>query len=349
MIDQRIVGAIIREDLSEYSLTADDARVLVRQRVATPVSSLLRQFPEAATTEAHQILQAARDRAAMESLLLARTANEVSQILNAAGIPALIYKGVAAATMNQGTWIGRESVDVDVLVAVDTVGQAHEALVGAGLTRSRQRTDPPSPFFKFHSFENAYTGLAKTVDLHWRVDSQHQFDIPFGTLWEDRRRIVNRGVEVWTPSPAASILLSAIHGSKEFWYTLRHMLDFASAVSGMRPAEWAEVEEAAQFGAAKPVAVALGIAESCGTPLLPAIAGPWAQKMAQQFTDAWTPHEGNLLVAAQGPANALRRGALRAAMAPRPLAVVDSWLRFGLMVANHKARVALGREPQTER
>lgn len=348
MIDQRLVGAIVREDLSDYSLSAEDARLIVRQRVATPVASLLRQFPQAASPEAHQILQAASEKAAFDSLLLARTANDVSKILESAGIPALVYKGVVVASLNQGTWLGRESVDVDVLVAPDTVGDAHEAFVAAGLTRFRSRTDPPSAFFKFHSFENAYSGLAKTVDLHWRVDSQRQLGIPFDTLWQGRQRIVNQGVNVWTPSQAVSILLSAIHGGKEFWYALRHMLDFASSVSGLGADEWVDVEAAAEFGAAKPLSVALAIAELCDTPSLPATAGPWGRQMAQRFADDWAPSEGNPLVVAKGPRNGLRRATLRAMMAPRPAAVADGWLRFSLMVSSHKVRVLTGREPATK-
>lgn len=344
MIDQRIVGAIVRGDLTGYALTADDARLIVRQRVATPVASLLQDFPDAASEEAHAILKTASDKAALSSLLLARTANDVSRILNDADIPALIYKGVAVAAMNQGTWRGRESVDVDVLVAPDRVDDVHDAFVAAGLERYRHRADPPGPFFRFHSFENAYTGLARTVDLHWRVDSQHQLDIPFDTMWQGRQRILSRGVEVWTPSTAVSILLSAIHGCKEFWYTLRHMLDFASSVSGLSPQTWAEVEEAAKFGAAKPLAVALGIAEACETPSLPATAGPWAQRIAGDYTRDWTPQKGNPLVWAKGPGNALRRLGLRAQMAPGLGAVLDGWLRFSLMVTSHKVRTLTGRD-----
>ena len=330
MIDHRIVGAIIRGDLSGYSLTADDARIIVRQRIATPVSSLLRDQADAASAEAHEILTAARDKAALQSLLLARTANEASGMLGAADIPALVYKGVAHAVNDVGTWRGRESVDVDVLVPRNRVSEVHAVFSAAGLERADGISRAPSRLMRYHDIEVAYRGLPKTVDLHWRLEAPGHLDVPFEHLWNERQRIDNAGLQIWSPNEAFAVVISAVHGTRERWNSLRLMLDFSAAISGMQPGEWEAVASASSYGSSKSLAVALGVAELCQTPQMPAKSRDWGHRLATAFVHESAPNLNDPTFRRTRPADAVRRRIRRWQLTPRPSAAIDGLLRSAI-------------------
>lgn len=337
MIGPQLVGAIVRGDLAGYRLDADDARLIVRQRVATPVQALLQSHPGVADAEAVEILDRAVRRATLASMLQVATSNRIAEILDQAGVRALIYKGVALRQSGGGSWRGRESVDVDVVIDGSDLVRAHEAITAAGLSRVDGKDVAPTALSRLVQIEMAYQGLPTTVDLHWRLESRGYLDIPFDRLWDERRRVDADGMAVWTLGAADSVLVSAVHGTREEWRSLRHMLDASTQLAGMPQDEWLEVVEASRCGATKSLAVALAVADACGTIGLPAIPGTWAMTMAQDFLDDWSERaSGAKPRLALSPRDALRRRTIRWRLAPSSLAAADGLARAGLRQVTQK-------------
>lgn len=335
MIDQRIVGAIVRGDLNGYRLDADDARFIVQQRIATPLYRLLLAQPEAADQQAMQLLARVAQQATRWSMLQVATANNVAAMLGDAGIRVLVYKGVALAASRLGTWQGRESLDVDVVIDVNDVVNAHAVLRNNGMVRWDGQDDAPSALFRYHDIEMAYSGLPATVDVHWRLETPGYLDIPFAELWEDRRRLTVDSLDVWTLGAAETVLVSAVHGSREHWQTLRQMLDVGLQLANMPLDEWRSVATKAHAsGASKSLAVALAVAQSCEVPGLPAVAGDWAHDVATDLLSSWS--AGIQPVTAASPLDALQRRWLRWQMAGSPSAAFDSLVRASLRQVFHQ-------------
>lgn len=342
MIDLRIVGALVAGDLSEYRLHADDALLIAANRIATDVQRLLDQGRANVTPEAREVLAARGRRAAIRSMTQAVTANSVARILEHAKVPALTYKGIALAMELHGDWRGRESSDVDILVASANIKRTHQAFVAAGLTRPGGTTAPPGAFYRFRVFEVSYVGLPVTVDLHWNVESPGYYRLPFRELYERRQNFTETGLDICAPSRADMLLIAALHGTREGWRSLRHILDFAQLAVGTEAAQWALAEDLSRHGPQRSLAVALGVANACGVEGLPALPGPWARKMATKhlagLKAALSAGFGPAAAVVGTPQAALRRRQLRWQVAPNTGVAADALLRSALRQVGHGKR-----------
>lgn len=277
MLDRAFVGALQRRDLTGYRITQEDVQRLVQERVVCEVEALLPAFPDVADPDTAAVLSAKARTILMNSLLLAATATRVSDILAEAGVPVLVYKGVALASQTTGDWRGRRSVDVDVLIDRSTTAAAHEALVAAGLHRlddspppHRQSTpNPPSRFKKLRAIETSYVGLPVGIDLHWNVEFPGYLGIPFAESWSRRQRIDDGGLRVWTFGRAEALLVAALHGTREEWRSFRQILDFAELAAGLDDDDWRLAQELSRRGAWKSLGAGLAVAKASGCEGLP--------------------------------------------------------------------------------
>ena len=334
MIDQYLVGALVRADLSGYHFTAEDVRLILANRVGIDVHHLLEQGSGEATDEARQMLAAAHRTAMMRSITLAATANSVTQILTEAGVDALVYKGVALAMELRGELRGPLSADVDVLIAPASIDATHAALTAAGLTRRDGDAGPPSRLHRLRAIESEYVGLPATIDLHWHVESPGYFAIPFEEMWSRRQRLQNGALRIWAPSTAETLLITATHGTREYWHTLRHILNFAKLATVIDDDDWALAVELSARGSKRSLAAALGVAEACGVSGLPAQPGAWARNVAGEYlapvAAGLREQLGPRSVIGRTPTDALRRRLLRWRIAPSLAVATDALLRSGL-------------------
>lgn len=342
MITPQFVGALLSGDLSAFPLSADDAYVLINNRVVTDTVKVIEGTDCRVTAQAEEILASRARRATIHSMTQVITANQVSGILESAGIPALFYKGVALSSQVSGDWRGRESVDVDVLIPPHMTTQANEALVATGLTHRDGNTKAPGPLQKYRVFEATYSGLPVNVDLHWHVESPGYYSVSFQDMWERRHPIDVNGLDVYVPSSADMLLISALHGTREDWRSLRHLVDFSQLATSITLQQWAQVEHLSQFGPAKSLAIALALAEACGVKEIPAYAGPWARNKADYFyrrlETALSKGQIPTSIVGRSPNDALRRRLLRWQIAPSIGVANDALLRATLRQFGTKKR-----------
>ena len=331
MIDRYLVGALVRGDLTGYRFTTEDVRLILANRVGFDVQQLLAAGSGEATDEAAAMLDRAQRAAALRSIQLAGTANEVTRILRGAGVQALVYKGVAQSVELRGNLRGPLSADVDVLIAPESIDAAHEALVAGGLQRRDGNPKAPSRWYRFRVFETAYSGLPATIDLHWDVESPGYFNIPFAEMWSRRQHFTNDGLDIEAPSLAETLLITAVHGTREGWRSLRHILSFARLATMVDRQEWAEAERLSRRGAQRSLAVALGVAQACGVENLPARPGHWARGMVnyyfQPVDKALRDGSGPGQAIGTSPLAAAQRRLLRWRVAPGTAVGLDGFIR----------------------
>lgn len=150
---------------------------------------------------------------------------DVTRVLAASGLRAVGFKGVVLQERLTGRIVGRDQVDLDVLVPEGTLGVAVRALLSegwrlsAGLTLELLREPLPSEL-PLHHPERAVH-----LDLHQALFA-HRYAL------DDAERALGRRVVGGRHDPLGTALLVGLSGGKDVWSTLRHVSDLAD-VAGL--------------------------------------------------------------------------------------------------------------------
>jgi hypothetical protein len=165
---------------------------------------------------------------------LALTGELISLIrdFGSAGIPALAYKGPAFALAVHHQLGLRESSDIDLLVAPEAVAKARELLEQRGYATTYLLSARQLRAFLKNECELDFSAeRGRMVDLHWNIVPRHYgVAVEFEPMWQ-RRRLVSLGdTEVPIFSPADTVLVIAIHGTKHMWSRLCWLWDLAEAL-----------------------------------------------------------------------------------------------------------------------
>lgn len=127
---------------------------------------------------------------ALGAMRLAAESRRVLKVLDAAGLPALVYKGIALSVQSTGDLAARGAGDIDVLVNPQDVVTAHEALSDGGWVGE---PIPDAPRWWAHYLsacrERSYLSPTSSIDLHWRI-GWHETPLP------DARTLLARGSTV---------------------------------------------------------------------------------------------------------------------------------------------------------
>ena len=161
--------------------------------------------------------------------VLAADLARAMDVLDAAGVRALAFKGVALASQAYGDFAARGAGDLDLLVAPSDLESAHEALSAAGWGAS---PDYPAPGTSWGWRHFVRTGNElplisprTMIDLHWHLTPTRGTFPSFETLWSRRQMVGVDGHEVPTLSRYDALSHSAGHAAKDHWKWLRSLLD----------------------------------------------------------------------------------------------------------------------------
>ena len=179
--------------------------------------------------------------------------------LNAAGVPAILLKGLSLAERSYGNLALREFADLDVLIDEAQLEGALAALREAGYCS----TDPPNVRWLPGTMETSISRESSgwNVDLHWRLLPRY-----FGAVREARLRAEPSPMDIaGSPMPVlgaeAELVFLAANGARECWSVLRAPGDIAYLVRS-RTMDWRRVEEfAADARTGRALSVALLLAE----------------------------------------------------------------------------------------
>ncbi len=249
----QVLAAGLGAETETAEITAADWPHIADLAIATKTAGLLAQSAQtggyALPEDIRQKLAAIQAENLRSNLANLSWTIKASQVLEAAGIPVVVFKGAIRAHEVYGRWDARASSDIDLLVGKGNYWKACDVLASAGFAPLVSRA---SEWWHYHLGEAPFArtdGSGAIVDLH---NSLQQPGGPFPARLEDfQTNSVAKpfgNARLRTPSPHHSLLICAISYGKAVrsaapWLTHAHEL--ALVVSGMPESEAQEMRRMA--------------------------------------------------------------------------------------------------------
>lgn len=178
--------------------------------------------------ELRDLLRALAREQSLAGLRLAAESVRAVGALRAAGVPTLLFKGVALAVQSTGTPTARGSGDIDLLVRPADLPAAHEALIASGWSG-----DPLPPAGRWQRWyvavrrERSYGGPAAAIDLHWRI-GWHARPLPDSdTLLRRAGSVSIADLEISTLALPDALAAACYHAAVDRYARLRLLVDVA--------------------------------------------------------------------------------------------------------------------------
>ena len=186
-----------------------------------------------------QEISAAQEATVRQNLWLAGELIKVLEILSAAQVPALPYKGPVLAATAYGDLALRQFSDVDILLRPQDFVRAKAAVVAAGYTPGLELTPREEQAWIATSYEMAFARgeLHNLIELQWALAPRfYCLGGSVAGLFGRARPVNVFGTEMLTLSPEDNLLVLAVHGSKHLWKQIRWLVDLARVAA--QPLDW---------------------------------------------------------------------------------------------------------------
>ncbi len=214
--------------------------------------------------------QAAREHCSRHAAKNAAQGDELIRTLRAlqrVGIDAVPFKGPVLATTVYGEIGLRSFRDLDFLVREDDAARTLEVLKTIGYRGAANDFTPAQT-----RAERRYSGQdlmvqrdsRTAIEPHWAFGPRTwAVDLDYAGLWRRLRRRRFRGADILMLSPEDTLLLLAIHGSKEQWVRLQWICDVAEALRRFPRPDWDTlIARARAEGCLRMLLLALRLAEA---------------------------------------------------------------------------------------
>ncbi len=195
----------------------------------------------------------------LEMMTASRQEQEILQVISAltqAGVPLILLKGAALRLRLYGDPAVRPMCDLDLLIAPEDRGRAHQTLTDLGYWISPFCRDLRPGFRQLVGNAIHYgppPQKSLLVDLHWELAAIMDFyRLPFACLRQDAVSADYQGLAVQVLSPEHTLLYLCLHLYHHF-PLITQMLDLALTL-GSLPVDWAKfLKEVSRFKCQRPV------------------------------------------------------------------------------------------------
>ncbi|HEX8240750.1 MAG TPA: nucleotidyltransferase family protein [Allosphingosinicella sp.] len=271
--DKAVLAAAARAD---WALVA---RIAERHRVEGLVWNALRQSGAPVPAEAGERLRSAADRIARQNLALTAESLRLSALLERARVRHLFVKGVSLGALAYGSIGLKMGWDIDLLVPIEALDSAAEALEGAGYRlllpkgpRGRERLGLWHRHWK-ESVWSAGRG-ERIVELHTRLNDNPMLLPGVGPDSSSRPVEVAKGRILATLGSDELFAYLCTHGASSAWFRLKWIADVGALLGACTPEEIERLYRRSQeLGAGRAAAQALLLCERLlATPVSPALA-----------------------------------------------------------------------------
>lgn len=175
---------------------------------------------------------------------------EVTDHLADAGIPCLVLKGLPLSQRVYGHPLLKASRDIDLLVPPHRFVDAERMLRDQGLGRAVPGfRETPARIRWYDRFEahNVLVGLGVSLDLHRRLfPNPHYFDESFDRLYANSATVRIGTVTFRVLDEADELLYLACHGARHYWASLRWLCDVAAMLASTDPDRLGRVARSAE-------------------------------------------------------------------------------------------------------
>jgi hypothetical protein len=205
-------------------------RVIETQGIATKPEWIARQF----ATQASRIGQRV---ATIEA-----ATRDVATTLAAAGIDALVFKGMVTARGCYAVPALRDYSDVDLLVRPEAMERVDALLATHGYIRDFRGDGVERRMYLANHSAYTYRHVDTRIelDVHWHLmPPMWRTSLDLDALWRRARTMTIEGTPLRTFSIDDELLMLALHGSKERWNRLRMVCDVAEHLAAHPDADWA--------------------------------------------------------------------------------------------------------------
>jgi hypothetical protein len=204
---------------------------------------------------------------------MARSLLELLGSLEDQAIEALPFKGPLLAETVFGGLGNRSFGDLDILVPGEDLPRACELAVDLGY-----RPIGGVPLEEYlritlrggHHVCLRHERQGTFVELHWEMSGRYlPVALDFATVQPFLERTAFRGREVWNLNPEIGLLYLCVHGAKEYWRILDHVVCVAWHLE-RRPPDWdALIDLARRWGGMNVLLVGSGLAKALFAVQLP--------------------------------------------------------------------------------
>jgi hypothetical protein len=263
------------------------------------LSSLLFQnlsrFNEFVPAQILLTLRQRSERNVHKSLFLARELIRVLDCLDALGVEAIPYKGVALSEAYYGDLALRQTGDIDLFVRRNDVARIKNAICALGFQPHVPIPDSAEENYIASGYEYSFDSSAGLglVELQWALQPRfYAVDFDMAGIFERAVTVPVAGRTVKTPSPDDLLLVLSIHAAKHEWTRLLWLCDIAQI---LRTADlnWTRIQHhAKKIGVERILHITLLLANqllqmTLPTPVKAAIdADPSAQTLANAIAQS---------------------------------------------------------------
>lgn len=249
-LELALIGAGYRSAVRQRSLWSDDRGGAIDKqalRHGIPVEVQAGALAIGETSLAEGLAPQVRSQI-LKGMRLLPQLKAIQDVLKAADVPFLVFKGAPTAAVSRVEPLGRPSSDIDILVVASDVLRAHRALNAAG-ARLLPRFPTPREDTRYRLYqrfrqEMTYSFLGTHVDLHWQVGYARR-SLPASEAAIRRSVLVDfAGLAIRTLAPPDALTHAVLHWRYGSFSQFKYVLDIlglqmwarrtAGAVSGQR-------------------------------------------------------------------------------------------------------------------
>ena len=184
-------------------------------------------------------LEKAAERSVRRGLAQAAALKRATGLLDAAGIPCLVLKGLSLGQRLYGHPLARDARDVDLLVSPGTFRAAERVLLGNGWRRVKpnfRETPARNRWDGRFRKEHVLAGPGGLLDLHRRLShNPFWFDVPFERLHAGCVTMETGVLSFKALGPEDEFVYLMCHGARHYWKRLMWLCDVAAILATMGP------------------------------------------------------------------------------------------------------------------
>jgi hypothetical protein len=191
---------------------------------------LLSNAPGTAPVPQMQLLERAHQANLLKALLLSRELIRALDALEAIGVEALPYKGLALAEAFYGDIALRQSGDIDLLIRPQDLPRVREAMRPLGYEPHGSLSPTEERAYIKSGYECAFDAPAgrNLLEVQWAIQPRfYAVDYDMEGVFQRAVRSSVAGREMKTPSAEDLFLILAIHAAKHVWARLIWLCDLA--------------------------------------------------------------------------------------------------------------------------
>ena len=208
------------------------------------LSSIL---PEAVPAQPLSRLRSRNQENTRQSLSLTGELLNLLQLLEAAGIRAVPFKGPTLALAAYGDVALREFGDLDILVHKQDVLKVNELLAALGFKPTPELSSAQeAALLRFDCACNFGNDKNVLFDVHWNFAASYSsLELDVDSMWERLEQITVAGKQLPTLSAEDLLLVLCLHGFTHHWERLGWVCDVAGLIDRRKDINWQQVFDSA--------------------------------------------------------------------------------------------------------